>query len=90
MPTFRLHLICPDHVEFEGDAESAIVPGESGYIGILANHAPLLATLGDGKLTARTPRGRTMYYNVSGGGCLEVQRNNVVVLAGRIEARRAV
>nr|MBA3383886.1 ATP synthase F1 subunit epsilon [Actinomycetota bacterium] len=33
---------------FEGDAEMLIVPGAAGEIGVLARHAPLVATLKSG------------------------------------------
>jgi F-type H+-transporting ATPase subunit epsilon len=42
---FDLSLVTPDGPAFEGEAEMVIVPGAAGEIGVLARHAPLIATL---------------------------------------------
>jgi F-type H+-transporting ATPase subunit epsilon len=42
---FDLSLVTPDGPAFEGEAEMVIVPGAAGEIGVLARHAPLVATL---------------------------------------------
>ncbi len=44
-PRFDVSLVTPDGTVFEGDAEMLIVPGAAGEIGVLARHAPLVATL---------------------------------------------
>ncbi|HXY85106.1 MAG TPA: ATP synthase F1 subunit epsilon [Gaiellaceae bacterium] len=41
-------LVTPDGPAFEGEAELVIVPGQAGEIGVLARHAPLIATLKSG------------------------------------------
>ncbi len=38
-------LVTPDGPAYEGEAELIIVPGQAGEIGVLARHAPLIATL---------------------------------------------
>src|ERR671932_416902 len=43
--TFDVSLVTPDGPAFEGEAEVVIVPGQAGEIGVLARHAPLIATL---------------------------------------------
>ena len=42
---FDLSLVTPDGPVFEGECEMLIVPGDAGEIGVLARHAPLVATL---------------------------------------------
>jgi F-type H+-transporting ATPase subunit epsilon len=42
---FDVSLVTPEGAAFEGDAEMLIVPGAAGEIGVLARHAPLIATL---------------------------------------------
>jgi F-type H+-transporting ATPase subunit epsilon len=42
---FDVSLVTPDGPAYEGQAEMLIVPGAAGEIGILARHAPLVATL---------------------------------------------
>lgn len=44
-PKFDLSLVTPEGAAFEGEAEMVIVPGAAGEIGVLARHAPLVATL---------------------------------------------
>ena len=42
---FDVSLVTPDGPAYEGEAELIIVPGQAGDIGVLARHAPLIATL---------------------------------------------
>jgi F-type H+-transporting ATPase subunit epsilon len=42
---FDLSLVTPEGPAYEGEAELVIVPGQAGDIGVLARHAPLIATL---------------------------------------------
>src|ERR671939_786733 len=42
---FSVSLVTPEGPAFEGEAELVIVPGQAGEIGVLARHAPLIATL---------------------------------------------
>jgi F-type H+-transporting ATPase subunit epsilon len=44
-PKFDVSIVTPDGAAFEGAAELLIVPGAAGEIGVLARHAPLVATL---------------------------------------------
>ena len=43
--TFDLSLVTPEGPAFEGEVEMLVVPGAAGEIGVLARHAPLVATL---------------------------------------------
>ena len=42
---FDVSLVTPHGPAYEGEAELVIVPGQAGDIGVLARHAPLIATL---------------------------------------------
>ena len=53
---FSVSLVTPDGAAYEGDAEMIIVPGAAGEIGVLARHAPLIATL-EGRLDPRARAG---------------------------------
>src|SRR3970282_1637633 len=44
-PKFDVALVTPDGAVFDGEAEMIVVPGAVGEIGVLARHAPLVATL---------------------------------------------
>jgi F-type H+-transporting ATPase subunit epsilon len=43
--TFDVSLVTPEGPAYEGEAEMIVVPGQAGEIGVLARHAPLIATL---------------------------------------------
>ena len=43
--TFEVSLVTPEGPAYEGEAEMIVVPGQAGEIGVLARHAPLVATL---------------------------------------------
>ena len=64
---------------FEGDADIVIAPGTLGEMGILPNHAPLLATLDYGVIRVRY-QGNEEVFTVS-GGIIEVQPSIVTILA---------
>ena len=42
---FRLNIYSQEKTLYDGEIFSLIAPGESGYLGVLANHAPLIANL---------------------------------------------
>jgi F-type H+-transporting ATPase subunit epsilon len=46
----KLEIITPDKKLFEGEAKSVSVPGSEGSLGILNNHAPMIASLKKGKV----------------------------------------
>lgn len=73
---------------WEGDADIVIVPGNDGEMGILPNHAPLLATMRFGILKVRS-KGQEEVFTVA-GGLVEVQPKIVTVLADAAENVREI
>jgi F-type H+-transporting ATPase subunit epsilon len=55
-----------------------------GYVGILANHAPFITTLGPGKIVIRDGAGKTEAYP-SDSGFLEILDNKATILLDSIE-----
>ncbi len=51
MATFRFELVSPEQLVFAGEVTQVDVPGEEGEFGVLAGHAPYIATLKPGVLT---------------------------------------
>lgn len=43
-------VISPERVLFEGQAPSVVAPAHDGEVGILPQHAPMMALLGTGEL----------------------------------------
>jgi F-type H+-transporting ATPase subunit epsilon len=51
MATFPFELVSPERLLFAGEVTQVDVPGEVGDFGVLAGHAPYIATLKPGVLT---------------------------------------
>lgn len=85
---FELSILTPEKTVFEGTVEYVEVPGSEGYLGVLANHAPLVTGMQEGTLTVRTLDGRDTHYRVN-GGFFEVSKNRATVLADAVEAEAA-
>jgi F-type H+-transporting ATPase subunit epsilon len=75
----RCEIVTQDRSLFEGPADIVIAPGSEGELGILPDHAPLLAALGYGLLRIRY-KGEEEIFTIA-GGVLEVQPDIVTVLA---------
>jgi F-type H+-transporting ATPase subunit epsilon len=84
-PVYTLGVVTPERKVYEGTIVSLRAPGGSGYLGVLANHAPLVTTLVPGKLTVREEGGAERVFAVS-GGFLEVADNVAVLLADSAES----
>ena len=86
--TFNLIVVAPDGQVLSKEVEFVVVPGENGEIGILPNHAPLIAGLGIGVLRY-TENGRISKLAVS-RGFMEVVNNKVTVLANAAETAEKI
>jgi F-type H+-transporting ATPase subunit epsilon len=78
-PRFDVSLVTPDGTVFEGDAEMLIVPGAAGEIGVLARHAPLVATLKAGATRVHLGAGQVEEY-ATGPGFFTVQLDRAIAL----------
>ncbi len=76
----KLEIITPDKKLFEGDARSVIVPGAEGLLGILDNHAPMIASLKKGTVKVTDGNTQVQKFDIR-GGVVEVLKNKVIVLA---------
>jgi F-type H+-transporting ATPase subunit epsilon len=91
---FSVSLVTPDGAAFEGDAEMIIVPGAAGEIGVLARHAPLIATLKAGS-TRIHPGGGEVLTFATGPGFFQVLEDRAIALvddavdAAKIDDARA-
>lgn len=80
---FDLRILTPDDVFFRGKVTSLTAPGEEGYLGILAHHAPLVTPLVKGILTLRDEKGEEKRFDIN-SGFLEVSNNQVLLLVEKI------
>lgn len=82
MADFNLQIISQTRKVYDGDVTALTVPAEDGYLGVLAHHAPMVAALGEGKLTLR--RGDRLTEYTIDGGFLEVSRNQATLLVDQL------
>jgi F-type H+-transporting ATPase subunit epsilon len=80
MKLFNLSIVTADKTLYEGRVSYLTAPSTIGYLGVLANHAPLIATLGSGKITLREDSNEQKVFNFKGTGLLEIMKNNVTIL----------
>jgi F-type H+-transporting ATPase subunit epsilon len=78
--TFDLSLVTPDGAAFEGEVEMLIVPGQDGEIGILARHAPLVATLKAGSTRVHLRRDDEIREFATGPGFFKVEQDRALAL----------
>ena len=78
--TFDLSLVTPDGAAFEGEVEMLIVPGHDGEIGILARHAPLVATLKAGGTRVHLRRDEEIREFATGPGFFKVEQDRALAL----------
>jgi F-type H+-transporting ATPase subunit epsilon len=81
---FKLEIVTPQRVVYDGAVVSFTVPGTIGSFQVLYNHAPLLSSLGVGEIKLVDDRGTEMSYATS-GGFVEVRENRVVTIAETAE-----
>ncbi len=79
----RLEIVTPEKRVLDADVDSVTLPTATGEAGILPNHAPLISALKPGLLTY-SAKGSSEKLAVS-GGFVEVNSNNVTVLADTAE-----
>jgi F-type H+-transporting ATPase subunit epsilon len=79
MATFHFDLVSPEKLAFSGEVDQVDVPGVEGDFGVLAGHAPVVATIRPGILTVTT--GGTHQKIIVLGGLAEVSDKGLTVLA---------
>ena len=79
MATFHFELVSPDKVSFSGEVDQVDVPGSEGDFGVLAGHAPLIASLRPGLMTVYSGGEQTKLVVL--GGFAEVGPAGLTVLA---------
>ena len=78
--TVNLNVVSAEEALFSGRIESLQITGSEGELGIMPGHAPLLTSLKPGMARIIKQGGEEEILYLS-GGMLEVQPNNVIVLA---------
>src|SRR5919112_5647108 len=80
-PLFPISVVTPDGPAFEGEVEMLIVPGAAGEIGVLARHAPLIATLKSGSTRIYLDRdSKDVKEYATGPGFFKVEEDRAIAL----------
>ncbi|MCX5713809.1 MAG: hypothetical protein NT033_03175 [Candidatus Omnitrophica bacterium] len=78
--TFKLEILTLDKLVYKGEITSLVVPAELGFLGVLADHAPLVASLTSGKISLKDAAGKNENFVSGGIGFLEVLKNKAVII----------
>ena len=76
---FSVSVVTPDGPAYEGDAQMIIVPGAAGEIGVLARHAPLIATLKAGSTRVHVSESEVLEF-ATGPGFFQVLEDRAIAL----------
>ncbi len=79
MATFQFDLVSPERMVFSGEVDQVDIPGTEGDFGVLAGHAPVIASIRPGIMTVFS--GGKQEKIVVLGGIAEVSSNGLTVLA---------
>ncbi len=77
----QLEILTPEHRVYSGTVYGIQLPGIEGSFEVLDKHAPMIASLGKGKMKIMKDKmgGQTELYEIS-GGFVEVLNNKASVL----------
>ncbi|MGB7479646.1 MAG: F0F1 ATP synthase subunit epsilon [Burkholderiaceae bacterium] len=79
--TLHVDVVSAEAEIFSGEAEFVVLPGEAGELGIYPRHTPLITRIKPGAVRIKVPGQAGEEFVFVAGGLLEVQPDNVTVLA---------
>ncbi|AZB40898.1 MULTISPECIES: F0F1 ATP synthase subunit epsilon [Bacillaceae] len=84
MKTVQVNVVTPDGPVYDAEVEMVSVKAQSGELGILPGHVPMVAPLKIGAV--RLKKGSSTELVAVSGGFIEVRPDNVTILAQAAEA----
>ena len=81
MATLQVDVVSAEGSIFSGEAQFVALPGESGELGILPRHTPLITRIRPGAVRIKRADNGDEEFVFVAGGILEVQPGSVTVLA---------
>ena len=81
MATIHVDVVSAEELIFSGEASFVALPGESGELGIMPRHTPLITRIKPGAVRIKRADNDQEEFVFVAGGILEVQPNRVTVLA---------
>ena len=86
--TLQVCIMTPDRIFWNEQAEEVILPSNSGQMGILSNHAPLITALEVGVMLIRS---KSEWISVAlMGGFARVKQNQITVLVFEAESKETI
>jgi ATP synthase F1 epsilon subunit len=82
--SLQITILTPQRPFWNGQADEIILPTETGEMGVLKNHAPIVTGLDVGAMLVRTNQ-EWSSYAIMGGFAL-VKQNQVTILANEAES----
>lgn len=79
--TIQVNIVSAEEAIFSGEAELLVAPGETGELGILPGHAPLLTRIKAGTVKIKQPGKTEDELIYVSGGMMEVQPKALTILA---------
>jgi len=78
--TFQLKVVTPEGVAVETEAESLVLPGAAGSLGVLASHEPWTVLLKNGAVSWKKPAGAWESFDIA-AGVAQIEGTSTTVLA---------
>lgn len=88
MKTLKVSVVTPDGPVYESDVEMVVARAQSGELGVLPGHIPMVAPLQIGGV--RMKKGGATEQVAVSGGFLEVRPDKVTILAQSAEAAEQI
>ena len=86
--SLQISILTPERPFWTGEAEEIILPTETGEMGVLKNHAPIITGLDVGAMLIRT---KEQWNSVAiMGGFAVIKRNQVTILANEAETSESI
>ena len=86
--SLQISILTPERPFWNGQAEEIILPTETGEMGVLKNHAPIITGLDVGAMLVRTKEQWSSFAIM--GGFAVIKRNQVTILANEAEASETI
>ena len=86
--SLQISILTPEKPFWTGEAEEMILPTETGEMGVLKNHAPIITGLDVGAMLVRTKEQWSSFAIM--GGFAVIKKNQVTILANEAESSETI
>ena len=86
--SLEISILTPERPFWTGNAEEIVLPTETGEMGVLKNHAPIITGLDVGAMLIRTKEQWSSFAIM--GGFAVVKKNKVTILANEAESAETI